>query len=785
MSNNKLILVLIAVVAIIAAVAAAIVFSTPSDIAFDPAKGDTRDYRVGVMTRIHAEADSPTGFNDVSVAMQSVMRYRVDAAGPSLKVHVQPRFIDVEDDSGYTMFSSAKPRDRRDTPVVDLMRDGFDLIVNRESGDTRLSAVNRGAWNAFREQAGDSQMNQFEQQMAAPALTRNVPARAGEKITVDAFQGMPALTLTVENVDDDSVTASLTRANDKPTAYTKVGGAHSRASARVTRVHGRMRLNRDTGWIEALTLVSEQQINNGDKTGRMHTTLTMRAVDNPALGTAGDGLKAFSNTAFSSQRPNGMELPLPHSPAAAAKRPMVKAARQPFANVDASFFVDDDHALMLTLGHDIARDAHMSVPSLTGLTLRDAEGRVLDIPLVLDSIGPDYDQGRISTKVRLLPMGWQDAKLDRIANVEARFDYVTPVEPEHIELPLADTPTELHEGSARARAVPTDDGWRLTLTGSAKAFYIYDMSAIYGKDLSARISDRAHEGLTPSDRTLLERVDRPDAWVQQIRVTGESDRFALALYNNMPAPSSHQVNFTSRRQRYANRELPPPEIRQLYIAPVPDKPSLDLDAEPEGADQNRLSLRLPIGVGSACELAADAPAQEGHALVWRPEDQRASGFGIGQPRTGEHPDTERWVLMTDDGVRVYFYGIDVTTTLRCPGQPAWQARELDSDRDKPWLVDIDAVVEGEIDPDMQAARFFDSHRFIDTRGKPVRPMLKHMSADTRLDDWRVEGAKHRVSDYLDESGRIRFWGNIAAVQSLTFSGAPIEKQWRSHLKGLQ
>ena len=284
---------------------------------------------------------------------------------------------------------------------------------------------------------------------------------------------------------------------------------------------------------------------------------------------------------------------------------------------------------MLTLAHDIGIDENLGMSTLKSLTLRDADGQTLDIPMVLESIGPDYAQGSMNTTVRLLPMGWQDAGLDRITEVEAQLDYAAPAKPEHVEIPLADTPTELHDGAAQARAVPTDDGWRLTLSGTEQTFYIFDSSAVFARDLSARISQKAHDGLTPSDRTLLARVDAPDAWVQQILVEGRGDAFGLKLYKNMPGPSTHDVTFTSRQQRYSNRELPPPETRELYIDEIPDDASLSLDdVAPEGADENQLNMRLPIGVGSACELSADAPAESGHALVWRPDDERASGFGI-------------------------------------------------------------------------------------------------------------------------------------------------------------
>ncbi|ROO29956.1 hypothetical protein SAOR_01975 [Salinisphaera orenii MK-B5] len=773
--------------ALIAAGMATMLFWGSSGVAFDPAKGETRDYRVGVVAHVREGDDPPNAYNSQSLVMQSVMRYRVDADGPTLKMHVQPRFIDVEDGDGAQMFSSANRDKLRGTPVIDLMSDGFDLIMDRKSGDTRLNAVNQNAWNEFTERLGSTQTDQFKQQMAAPSLTRELPAREGAQITVDAFQGMPALTLTVDTVTDDIVTVTLERADDADSAYTPVGGSDNNARMRVTAVHGRMRVDRDGGWIDAMTLISDQDVQTDGQKGHMHTIMTMHAVDDPALGSLANGLDQLRATAHISPQSDEVELPLAHRPSEADRGRGFNPAKTPYADADPSFSIDEaDNALVLTLAHDIGIDENLGMSTLKSLTLRDADGQTLDIPMVLESIGPDYAKGSMNTIVRLLPMGWQDAGLDRITEVEAQLDYAAPAEPEHVEIPLADTPTELHDGAAQARAVPTDDGWRLFLSGTEQTFYIFDSSAVFARDLSARISQTAHDGLTPSDRTLLARVDVPDAWVQQILVEGRGDAFGLKLYKNMPGPSTHDVTFTSRQQRYSNRELPPPETRELYIDEIPDDASLSLDdVAPEGADENQLNMRLPIGVGSACELSADAPAESGHALVWRPDDERASGFGIGSRRAGEHPDTAPWQLMTDDGVRVYFYGIDVTTTLRCPGQPAWQTHEVNTDSDKPWLVDLDAVIDGPIDRGQQAKRFFDSHRFLDGSGELVRPMLKDMTPDTQLDDWRVEGANHTVADYLDDAGRIRFWGRIARVKSVTFSGEPIEKRWHTHLEGLQ
>lgn len=787
MSSKKLIVALVAVLALVAAGIAAVVVSIPTGITFDPAKGDQRDYRIGVVAHVYRGDDARTASDSKSLVMQSLMHYRVDAAGPALKIHVQPRFIHAEDGDGSTLFSSAKQDKLRGTPVIDLMRDGFDLIMDRTSGDARLNAVNTDAWNRFTERLGVTQTDQFKQQMAAPALTQALPARQGEQMTLDSFQGLPALKLTVESVTDDSVTVTLARADDNTIAYTPIVGLDNNATARVTAVHGRMRLDRDGGWIDALTLISDQDVKYDGETGHVHTVMTMQTADDPALGALADGLDQLRATVRTSQRSDGLELPLAHRPGEADERPMANPAKTPFANADASFSIDeDDNALVLTLAHDIGIDEHLGMSTLKSLTLRDADGKTLDIPLILESIGPDYAQGTMNTTVRLLPMGWDETGLDRITQVEARFDYTALAEPAPVELPLADTPTELNDGDAHARAVPTDDGWRLILSGSGHAFYVYDSSAIFPRGLSARISDRAYEGLTTSDRTLLERVDTPDAWVQQILVEGDGDGFGLVRYSDTPEPSSYDVVLTSRLQRYSNRELPPPETRELYIDELPDEPSVSLEnAAPEGADKNQLTMRLPIGVGSACELSADAPADNGHELVWRPDDERASGFGIGSRRTGEHPDTAPWQLMTDDGVRVYFYGIDVTTTLRCPGQPAWQTRQINENSDKPWLVDINAVIDGEIDPSQKAARFFDSHRFLNDRGDLVRPMLTDMTPDIDLDDWRVEGANHTVGDYLDDAGRIRFWGEIAQVKSVTFSGKPIEKQWQHHLDGVQ
>ncbi|MCS4502606.1 hypothetical protein NYO91_00800 [Arhodomonas aquaeolei] len=787
MSTRTIVLSVLSVAVLIGVGTTIVELSAPDEIRFSPAVGEQRDYRIDV-SAVMREDDSQSSSSDTqAVTVQSVMRYRVDSARPSLTVHLDPRFIRARE-GRQTFFSSARSGGLFRGPVRDLITGGFDLTMEPD-GETRLTATNHAAWNLITKQLTGTLGRQLEQHMLAPSVPLSLPAREGAQVTLDGFQGMPGLRLTVADIDEDSVFVDITRAEDGSTRVDPLRIMGHNLFIQFTNVSGRMRLERDSGWIQSLTLISDQRIDGFGTALNVHTQLAMNADDDPTTGAWADSLEWFTWTSGLAGVSDGYSLFLPQTDGEATDLPLIEPAEAPLADAGTTFRIDGkDNALALTIDHGINGNGKLGQLTLQELTLRDADGQALTIPLVLESIGIDYgDDDRQNTVIRLLPLGWADPGLERIASVDATVIYRPAEEPTHTQLPLADEPTEIRDGSVSARAVPVDGQpghWRILFAGKDNRYYTYDRTRNYA-GLSGRLIDQAVDGgLSASDRTLMQRVDEPDRWFQQYAVEGDGDTFGLALFTESTESSRHILHFTSRALRFSNRDMPPPETRYLDRSTTPGKAPLNLDdLAVRDADRNQLRLTLPRGIGSACELTASAPPLEGHELVWQPAFQRHPDF-ISETWTPDGETTD-WLLMTDDGVRVFFYGIEVDTRLSCPGQPAWHTEPAPTPPDRPWLVDIAAAVDDDVDPETPAALFFRGTRFLDASGRPLRPMPLDASPDAPSTPWSREQMQTTLADYLADDGTIRFWGKVTAVETITFSGEPIERTWHKRLEGLQ
>ena len=524
MSKQTMMLALTALFALVAASQASMASASTDTVAFEPAKGDQQTYRIGV--RVLSEGKG--AYRDWQVA-QSLLRYRVSATKPTRELHVTPRFMRVENEDK-VVFSSAQPATLADSPLPALMQAGFDVAIDADDAASQVKASNNDAWRAAVDD-NRTPLAAIVRQLLIPALAQPIPAHKGAEVEIAGFQGMPTLRLTVTEVDSDTVTATLAQTDE-------------RNDPRFTHMRGRLLIDRDSGWIRALTLISDQHSPYG---GTQHVAQTLQAVDNPAVGGMGDGLRRLRINTLEAASP-GYDLSLPTRADEATEREALDVPQQPLAHAETGFHVDDeDGALVLTIAHRDKENLDLDQMTLTKLTLRDANGEPLDQGFVLDSIGRDYgDQD--SSAVRLLPLGWDRADLSDLAEVEATFRYQPVDGPTYVDLPLRDGPTHLDDTPAKAVAEPIDGGWLVTLTGAYTHLYLADNTTAF-KGRSAVTSNRRRHGLTPTDRMLVEGVDTHALWIQQITLKGDIDTFALALYDDETPASTHTLTFTPAPQR--------------------------------------------------------------------------------------------------------------------------------------------------------------------------------------------------------------------------------------------
>ena len=525
MKAGKPVLILIALWALFAAHGAA---AAPAEVVFDPAQSTPHTYRVAMRTQTEGARQASSGR---WLTLQGVMRYRVSAGAdePMLTMHAEPRFLQADNQDG-VVFSSARHSAPEHALLARTMDSGFELEMTSETGATTLQAGDDRAWQAIAAKL-DLPVEQLGQLILAPAVARAIPAETGAQVTIDRLHGMPALRLTVEQVDRDSVTAAIDQAQ-----------AGHAANIPVTDVTGRLRIDRHSGWITAMTLISDRQVGRAGRTLRLHSAVTLRAVDDPATGGMYDSLRQFKTNAMLAALA-GADMYLPESAADAPERRVIEPPQSPLADAEPVFHIDDEHgALVLDIRHHDGENIGIDQITVDTLTPRDAEGQPLDLGFVLESIGQNRDEDNTS-RIRLLALGPQADRLDEIADVQAGVTYQPVSAPTYVSLPLRDATTELDHGPAHARAVPVDDGWLITLIGSYSTYYTYDHTTVF-KGRSAITSDRADGGAAPTDQVLLDSVDDPEVWVQQYELAGDIDSFALALYTAEAKASTHDLTFT-------------------------------------------------------------------------------------------------------------------------------------------------------------------------------------------------------------------------------------------------
>lgn len=769
---------------------AAYTLYSPGNVRFTPTEGEVRDYLVATQVEITPDEDSRQQ-RTYETTSRGVMRYHVDDAGDTIRLRVVPELLAITRDND-TLFASNDTGSRATQPIADLLRDGFKLTLDAD-GKSRIELVNKDKLDALGADMPDLTGDAFQTQVIDPMIAQSLPAKEGAEVSLDTYRGMQNVSVKVVRVDDDSLSLQITGSADTLDEGNPIVGQLSGLGldARISdvRLQARVRVDRSSGWMESMAAVSDMRIQVRDRTANVRSLSYALHRDDLATGGYGDGLSGlFDNLPLAEDR----EYPIPQSPADTHPEPQTPPTDLELASRNPAF-IAQDRRLTLALDMDSFDDIPFSSLELTDITLYDDQDQRLDIPLVFDTIDYDYESTTNSDGpallFKLVSLGWDDPDLDRVARVEAQFAYTRPDAGEPQQLELGDEPSQLGAGDIRvtARPVPDEDNsWWVDLYTDSSAYYWLDGSTAQ-PDLQATTLAKAQGSwLTTPEEVALARVDQPMAWRQHLKVQADHTPAELALRHTRTDADKkvYTVSFKDYAARYSNRDLAPPQKKKITAAARTQMPAegpiaLD-DIQTTDADKNRLRMVLPEGLVGACELSADAPAQAGHELVWqrRPAPKRY----YGRQEDADTPGEQTWELATDDGIRTYFYGIEVETTLACTGTPRWQRTSIDSD--KPWLIDLKAVTGRMPDPDQSAAAFFDSVRIVDADGNALRPMRKDAAPDQRLADWPEEAAEHSLGDYMYEDGIIRLWGSADQVLALKLGGEPNERRWNDKLEAL-
>ncbi|MBD3895341.1 hypothetical protein IEI94_05705 [Halomonas sp. ML-15] len=721
--------------------------SEPESVAFAPEKGDTRSYQLFSEGRL-GSGSSNTGRDQV-VGFGSVLRYEVLDIGRSLNLAITPRYLEQSVD-GRREFSTMDPSDTQNPVMRELMSAGFEVDIDSDSGEVRrFTSRNEDLWQTLQEDGLAPLLEIFEEQMTTGMAMPEIPLTEGEVVTVSGSHGAADLQITVHSVTDTELVTTLQTDHEE------------------VKLAGTMVLERETGWLRRLAVVSEVSQEDHEGHGTVRQALVMLPEDEPSW------LGAWLINMAPSDPDDYVAIQPGPSPEEFDGDALVDGDTVLTAPVGT--WVPFSSEIVLEIDHDLPKGAFSGYLDFADLRIESEEGEVLDVGLQQTMRYAFYhpDRKRHTTQAWYVPLGWGDelAPLERAKRLTATGVAYRPVAAEALDLPLdSDQKTEVTSGDIRAEAIPTDSPREFLLRFHSTPDHWFG-DRIYGiKDaITRRIPEEdAPDWLTSHEAWMLQAVAIGRSTASDLRVEFEEgktpDSLTLfALSESEAVPVDGPVRFVTEEARYSDIDLPPPFDVTLY--PDGDEPpQVGLaDLELPDAENNRALFRLPASLAAMCEpVVVEAPKINNQPLVWQHVDEDDAG------NRQQLPTEQKWQLITEDGVRKHFYDIEVESELRCRGEGEWQTVDL-ALGDKPWLVRLDELPDA-VDQEQSMSRFLQRYRFVSEQGDALAPMPRERYSDVSL-------ATASIADYLNEGDRLRLAGSVQRVERFEGDGQPDTRRW--------
>ncbi|PTU73555.1 hypothetical protein [Pseudomonas mangrovi] len=725
------------------------------EVSFRPDKGDSRQYQLYTKSQMSLEAG---GTRQSRTDLGSLLvTYEIEEVRPHLRMLVRADYLQLKM-PGRTISSS--DRDESDPQFRELMAEGIEFDIDLDSGALLdIRGRHREHWDALIKEGGERFVSEMRKQLNTPALLERIPAKVGAELKLSSFQGSEDLLLRVEEVSDEEVLASI-----------QLDGEQARA-------YGYLRLERNSGWLRRLAMVAEQPFDEYGFRGTTRTQFLMlpaeQGVPLSSLDVYGWDEPDAEGFIFPAWEEQSAELPA--EPASEAQVfPSDVGSIEYYENVRLEYL----HALDKTAGH-------LEFRRLQAL---DDQGEPLDLQL----FGATWGMTRSSrpgegarTMAVYLPLGWQDTqeKLEALQQIRLQADYF-PYLPERLELPVdPQRSSRLELDGAGIELSPTGNPGEFILSFSAseKAFFSMAVEGLTGAQGWLHVESPPADWLTLDDARLLRSVAAESGgWRYRVKFADDVPKVlgVHLLRRQAEAQFSRELQFLSGEAQYDRLDLAPQASYYLHADPSeqiqPVAAPFDLQTLAlEDAELNRLRLTLTTEQAALCQLQVlDAPSEAGHALTFlqAPAERDYSG-GL------QLPATQQWQLRTDDGVRQYFYGIELRAQLRCSGRASWNEVEFELG-ERPWLIDPRRLPGYVDEPGQRAASFLSRYRFVDESGRALT-LLPATSQQQGLDVGIAA-----LSEYLTEEGLLRLAGTPVRVEQLRSDGEPLEKTWTTRLAPL-
>ncbi|MBO2685606.1 hypothetical protein [Shewanella algae] len=693
--------------------------SPNSHVEFDPKKGDQVDYWV------QAKATIDIGGSQFTQDSNSLMRYEVIETSPALKLELVPKYMAMS--GGGRPFSSFGATD--DNPELQKMfSKGFEVTLDKESGKLLgFKAKDDETWQKILARSGPELIKLLAPGMDAPGVLQEIPAKEGSKLTLEGFNGQQA-ELLVTKVTPETVDTELTAESDESLLY------------------GHMRLARDSGWLQKMVLVLETKVELRGRQGSNHMLLVMERKD--LLDQVGD----LSNRIAPDSLDNW--IPIVTAPPKPVDGQEISAEAL-FQYGKGAYSVESKHLQLELLLAEHEKEVLGEI-TYRDFKALDAEDKPIEMEFaVLGQFGPYQQNDKLVTSTAIAPLGWnQRNQFEKISSFSAMADFM-PLELVSISgqwqsgqeqqlafdggivtiTPIAQQPDEyqLHFSGT--------DGYLLPFFDGLEGEYRYQTPEIGPKWLNSL------------DRSILFSGENGF----RVKLTNQpSEVTFFAVKKQQQSSFSREVSWVSREAFAADYTLPPMDKNYLYNDTGEDSADFDPMSFSTQADTPQgAKLTLPQDWAGVCQLQIEGDFKQGpSSLVWKAKYDKWK------------PAQLQYQLSTEDGLRRYFYGLEIPSHLHCDGRPVWQPIDY-TPSERAWLVPIEVF--GELDLQQSTRQFLQQYHLYNADGVQL-PLL-----DIHAHYLNTDHAS--LSEAVMEDKYLRVADRVERISKLEYQGEPLDIRW--------
>ncbi|MCE9791877.1 hypothetical protein LZ659_09735 [Shewanella indica] len=691
-----------------------------SHVEFDPKQGDRVDYWVQTKANIDIGGRVFTQYSNF------LMHYEVIETSPTLKLELVPKFMTMS--GGGNSFSSFTAAN--DEPELQQMfSSGFEITLDKDSGKLlAFKGKDEESWQKMLARSGPELIEHLTQGMETPGVLQKIPAKEGSKLILEGFNGQQT-ELLVTKVTPEIVDAELT------------------AESGDSRLYGHMRLARESGWLQKMVLVLESKIDAMGQQGNNHIQIVMSRKD--LLDQVGDLRQQIAFDDMDNWNPIMASPPKPADG-------LELSAESLFQYGKGTFRGESEHLQLELLLTEVDREVLGEI-RYRDLQALDAEDKPIAMEWsILSQLGPYRESGALITSTAIVPLGWdQRNQFEKISSFSAVADY-TPLELVSVSSQWRSGQEQqlaLAGGTLTITPVAQQEGEYLLHFSGADGYLVPFFDGLEG-EFRYQTPQGGPEWLNSMDRSLLFSSQQ----LFRVKLTKPAAEVTFhAILDQQQAGFSREVRWVSREAFAADYTLPPMGKHYLYYNDT-DEEAVDFDPAsfatqadtPQGA-----KLILPQDWAGICQLQIEGDFKQGpSALVWKAKPNERMTTQV------------EYQLSTEDGIRRYFYGLEIPSHLHCDGRPVWNSVDY-TPGERAWLVPLEVF--GELDRQQSVQQFLQNYHLYsadDVQLPLLDKQARYLSSeDIPLSEAIMEDKYLRVADSVERIGK------------LDYQGEPLDIRW--------